>query len=194
MRLIPTNFASAFNAATSDDPVGMLFYERKINDHFRFFSRNIVSRRQTFLQGLEYRPNRSVRAALTAGIGSNEKYFAASLDAETQKLIFRTSYVLTGNSFQRISLASPLSSEVNKGNAQILYKPLEFVSLTAGHQNILQPVTLGGAMQQATVNQLCRRLPRREILFRERLFFLQYLWTQRTRNEPIRGPTLRATA
>ncbi len=143
-----------FNAATSDDPVGMLFYERKINDHFRFFSRNIVSRRQTFLQGLEYRPNRSVRAALTAGIGSNEKYFAASLDAETQKLIFRTSYVLTGNSFQRISLASPLSSEVNKGNAQILYKPLEFVSLTAGHQNILQPVTLGGAMQQATVNQL----------------------------------------
>jgi len=143
-----------FNAATSDDPVGMLFYERKINDHFKFFSRNIVSRQQTFLQGLEYQPNRSVRASLTAGVGSNQKYFAASFDAETQKLIFRTSYVLAGNSFQRISLASPLSSEVNKGNVQILYKPFEFVSLTAGHQNLLQPVTLGGAMQQATVNQL----------------------------------------
>ena len=132
----------------------MLFYERKINDHLKFFSRNIVSRRQTFLQGLEYQPNRSVRASVTAGIGSNQKYFAASLDAETQKLIFRTSYVLTGNSFQRISLASPLSSEVNKGNVQMLYKPLEFVSITAGHQNLLEPVTLGGAMQQATVNQL----------------------------------------
>jgi len=143
-----------FNAATSDDPVGMLFYERKINDHFKFFSRNIVSRQQTFLQGLEYQPNRSVRASLTAGVGSNQKYFAASFDAETQKLIFRTSYVLAGNSFQRISLASPLSSEVNKGNVQMLYKPFEFVSLTAGHQNLLQPVTLGGAMQQATVNQL----------------------------------------
>jgi hypothetical protein len=37
---------------------------------------------------------------------------------------------------------------------QLLYKPLEFVSLTAGHQNLLEPVTLGGTMQQATVNQL----------------------------------------
>lgn len=82
-----------FNSATSDDAAGVLFYERKLNDHFKFFSRNIVSRRQTFLEGLEYRPNRSVRAALTGGIGSNEKYLAASFDAETEKLIFRTSYV-----------------------------------------------------------------------------------------------------
>src|SRR5947207_4977546 len=43
-----------FNSATSDDPVGMFFYERKINDQLKFFSRNILSRRQTFLQGLEY--------------------------------------------------------------------------------------------------------------------------------------------
>lgn len=140
-----------FNAATSDDPVGMLFYERKINDHFRFFSRNILSRRQTSLQGLEYRPIRPVRASITAGIGSNQKYLAASFDAETEKLILRTSYVLTGNAFQRISLATPLSSEVNKGNAQVLYKPLESVSFTAGHENLLEPVTLGGAMEQAAV-------------------------------------------
>jgi hypothetical protein len=143
-----------FNAATSDNPAGILFYERKINNHFKFFSRNIVSLQQTFLQGLEYRPNRTMRAALTGGIGSNQKYFAASFDAETQKLIFKTSYVLTGNSFQRISLATPLSSEVNKGNVQVLYKPLEFVSVTAGHQNILEPLTLGGVVKQATVNQL----------------------------------------
>ena len=142
-----------FNAATSDDPVGMFFYERKVSDHFKIFSRNIISNRQTFLQGLEYQPNRSMKASVTAGMGSNQKYFAASFDAETQRLIFRASYVLTGNAFQRISLASPLSSEVNKGNVQLLYKPLEFVSLTVGHQNLLEPVTLGGAMQQAAVNQ-----------------------------------------
>ncbi|WP_348265265.1 hypothetical protein P8935_12125 [Telmatobacter sp. DSM 110680] len=159
-----------FNAATSDDPVGMLFYERKINDHFKFFSRNIVSRQQTFLQGLEYQPNRSVKASLTAGMGSNQRYFAASLDAETQKLIFRTSYVLTGNSFQRISLASPLSSEVNKGNVQMLYKPLEFVALTAGHQNLLEPITLGGAMQQASVNQLSADFHAEKFYFGSGLF------------------------
>ena len=143
-----------FNAATSDDPVGMLFYERKISNHFKFFSRNILSRRQSLLQGLEYQPNRSVRASVTGGIGSNQKYFAASMDAETEKLIFRTSYVVTGDSFQRVSLASPLSSEVDKGNAQVLYKPFAFVSITAGHQNLLEPVTFGVAMQRAAVNQL----------------------------------------
>jgi hypothetical protein len=143
-----------FNAATSDDPVGMLFYERKISNHFKFVSRNILSRRQSLLQGLEYRPNRAVRASVTAGIGSNQKYFAASMDAETEKLIFRSSYVLTGHSFQRVSLASPLSSEVDRENAQVLYKPFEFVSITAGHQNLLEPVTLGGAMERAAVNQL----------------------------------------
>jgi len=143
-----------FNAATSDDPVGMLFYERKINDHFKLFSHNIISRRQTLLQGVAFQPNRFVKAALAAGVGSNQKYLAASFDAETEKLIFRTSYVLTGKSFQRISLATPLSSEVDKENAQVLWKPMEFVSLTAGHQNLLEPVTLGGAMEHATVNQL----------------------------------------
>lgn len=143
-----------FNAATSDDPVGMLFYERKINARFKFFSRNIVSRQQTFLQGIEFQPHQSVRAAITGGVGSNQRYLAASLDAETQRLILRTSYVLTGDSFQRISLASPLSSEIDKGNAQVLYKPIEAISITAGHQNLLQPVTPGGAMEHATVNQL----------------------------------------
>lgn len=143
-----------FNAATSDDPVGMFFYERKISDHFKFFSRNIVSRRQTLLQGLEYQPIRAVRASVTAGLGSNQKYLAAGFNVDTEKLIFRTSYVLTGNSFQRISLATPLSSEITKGNAQVLYKPFESVSITAGHQNLLEPLTLGGVMQRATVDQL----------------------------------------
>ncbi len=160
-----------FTAATSDDPVGMLFYERKINEHFKFFSRNIVSRRQTLLEGLEFQPNRSVKASVTAGIGSNQRYFAASFDAETQKLIFRTSYVLTGNSFQRISLASPLSSEVDKGNAQLLYKPLEYVSFTAGHQNLLEPVTLGGSMEHATVNQLSADLHVEKFYFGSGMFF-----------------------
>ena len=160
-----------FNAATSDDPVGMWFYERKINNRFKFFSRNILSRRQTLLQGLEFQPTRSMRASITAGIGSNQKYAAASFDAETEKLIFRTSYVLTGKSFQRISLATPLSSEVDKGNVQVLYKPLEFVSLTAGHQNLLEPVTLGGATEHATVNQLSADFHVEKFYFGSGLFF-----------------------
>jgi hypothetical protein len=143
-----------FNAATSNDPVGMFFYERKLSDRLKFFPRDILSHRQTFLQGVEYRPSQWLKASLTGGIGSNQKYFASSIDAETQRLAFKASYVITGDSFRRVTVISPMSSEVNKGNVQMLYKPVDFVTITTGHENILEPLTPDGPMQQASVNQL----------------------------------------
>ncbi len=142
-----------FNAATSDDPVGIFFYERKLTERLRFFSRDIISNRQTLLQGLEWKQNKWLKASLAGGIGSNQKYFASAVDAETQKFAFKASYVLMGDRFHRVTVASPMSSEVDKGNVQMLYKPNQFLTITTGHQNILEPLTLGGPMQQASVNQ-----------------------------------------
>src|SRR5438445_6913403 len=76
------------------------------------------------------------------------------VDAETDKLAVKSSYVITGNMFHRITVVSPVSSEVNKENVQMLYKPDEHVSITTGHENILEPLALGGPMQQASINQL----------------------------------------
>ena len=143
-----------FSAATSNNPVGIFFYERKLTDRLRFFSRDIVSNRQTALQGLEWKQNKWLKASLTSGIGSNQRYFASAVDAETQKFAFKASYVLMGDTFQRVTVLSPLSSEVDKGNVQLLYKVNQFVTLMTGHQNILEPIALGAAMQQATVNQM----------------------------------------
>ena len=70
-------------------------------------------------------------------------------------------------------MISPLSSEVNKGNAQMLYKPNEFVSITTGHENILEPLTIGGPMQQATVNQLSTDFHLRRFYFGSGLFSSQ---------------------
>lgn len=143
-----------FNAATSDRPAGIFFYERNLNDEWKFFSREIVSNTQTALEGVEWKPRKWLKAGLTGGIGSNQGYFASSLHAETEKLAFKTSYVLTGNRFERVTVISPLGSEVNRGNVQMLYKPNSFVSVTTAHENILEPLVVGGPMQQASVNQL----------------------------------------
>jgi hypothetical protein len=142
-----------FNAAKSDDPVGIFFYQRKLSQRLTFFSRDILSHRQTLLQGVEYRANKWLTTSLTGGIGANQRYFASSLDAETHNLAFKASYVVTGDMFRRVTVISPLSSEVNKGNVQMLYRPNEFVSITTAHENILEPLTPGGPMQQASVNQ-----------------------------------------
>jgi len=109
-----------FSAATSDRPAGVFFYERRWNRHFKFFSRDIVSNTQTALQGVEWQPNKWLRTAVTGGTGSNQKYFASSVDVETEKLALKSTYVVTGDQFQRVTVISPLSSEVNKGNVQML--------------------------------------------------------------------------
>src|SRR5437016_2091783 len=143
-----------FNAASSDDPVGIFFYERKLSKELKFFSRDVVSNRQTLLQGLEYHPNKWLKASLTGGVGANQGYFASGMEAETEKLAIKTSYVITGDMFRRVTVISPMSSEVNKENVQMLYRLTEFVSITTGRENILEPLTPGGPMQQASVNQI----------------------------------------
>lgn len=143
-----------FNAASSDRPAGIFFYERDWSRNLKFFSRNIASNTQTSLQGVEWTAKKWLKTALAGGVGSNQKYFASSLDAETHKLAFKASYVLTGDEFHRVTVISPLASEVNKGNVQLLYRPNQYFSLTTGHENILEPLIIGGPMQQASVNQL----------------------------------------
>lgn len=165
--LLGTGF---FNAATSDSPVAIFFYRRKLSDHVRFFSRNILSNRQTFLQGLEWSPEKWAHASLAGGVGSNQKYGAAAFDAETDKLAFKTSYVVTGDMFRRVTVISPMSSEVNKGNVQMLYKPDEHVTITTGHENILQPVTVGGPMQAASINQISTDMHMEHFYFGSGLF------------------------
>lgn len=173
-----------FNAATSDDPVAIYFYERKLNDQLKLFSRNILSRRQTFLEGLEYSPKRGLKASLTGGTGSNQKYFAAAVDQETEKLAFKASYVITGDKFERVTVISPMSSEVNKGNVQLLYKPTGFATITTGHENILEPVAPGGPMEQASVNQFSADL------HVERFYFGSGLFTSNASGRSTQGTNL----
>lgn len=143
-----------FNAATSDDPVGVFFYQRKLSDNLRFVSRNIASHRQTSLQALEWSPQKWMKASVTGGLGSNQKYFAAGIDTETEKLAFKSSYVVTGDMFRRVTIASPMSSEVNKGNVEMMYKPEEHIAITTAHQNILEPLTVTGPMAAASIDQI----------------------------------------
>src|SRR5256885_3145966 len=159
-----------FNAATSESPVAILFYQRKLSENLRFVSRNIASNRQTMLEALEWSPQKWMKASATGGVGSNQKYFAAAIDTETQKLAFKSSYVITGNMFRRVTVASPDSSEVNKGNVQMLYRPNEYMSITTGHQNILQPLTAGGPMESASIDQVSTDMHAHRFYFGTGLF------------------------
>jgi hypothetical protein len=173
-----------FRAATSESPVGIFFYDRKLGRQLTFVSRNLVSNRQTFLEGLEYKANRWLKTSLTGGVGSDQRYFASGLDVETQKLAFKTSYVVTGDRFRRVTVTSPTSSEVSQGNVQMLYKPSSLFSLTAGHQNILQPLNPGVEIERASVNQISTDF------HVERFYFGSGLFTSHTSGRKTQGTNL----
>jgi hypothetical protein len=143
-----------FQSAQSDTPVGVLFYQRVLRPDLRFVSRNIISDRQTVLQGLEWQPKKWLKTSVSEGIGSNQPYSAAGFEAENDKLVLRASYIAAGSMFRRVTVPSPLGSEVDKGNVEVLYKPTSFFNITADHQNVLQALDLKSPMEQASVNEV----------------------------------------
>jgi len=143
-----------FSSARAEDPAGILFYQRRLNDHWRLYSRVILSRHSTSLQSLEWQPRKWLKISITAGTGSGDGYFASSLDAEFKTLTFRASYVAAGENFRRVTVPSLMDSEADRGNVEATYQPNSMVSLTAGHRDLLQPISLDSPLERASVNEL----------------------------------------
>jgi hypothetical protein len=143
-----------FQAAQSERPVAILFFQRRITKELRVVSRNILSNRQTSLQAVEWQPWKWLKTSATGGAGSNQKYFGAGFCAETDRLMLKGNYINAGSMFRRVTVVSPLGSEVNKANAELLYRPNAFFNITLGHQNILEPLTAPGPVAQASVNEV----------------------------------------
>ena len=143
-----------FQSARSEEPVAVLFFERALSEHTRFVSRNIVSSRQTFLESLEWQPRKWLKGSVSEGVGSNQKYFATGFDAEWSNLALRASYVAAGTEFRRVTVTSPVSSEVEKENIELFYRPNSIFSISAGHHHLLQPPDNQTPAAHAAVNEV----------------------------------------
>jgi hypothetical protein len=143
-----------FQAAQTEHPVAILFLRRRVSKNLRFVSRNILSNRQTSLQAVEWQPWKWLKTSATGGAGSNQKYFGAGFCVETDLLMLKANYINAGSTFRRVMVVSPLGSEVNKGNVELVYRANTFFNITLGHQNILEPLAAPGPMAQASVNDV----------------------------------------
>jgi hypothetical protein len=143
-----------FQAAQAEDPVAIFFFHRKLTDKLKFYSRSILSKQETALEALEWQPEKWLKMAVSGGIGSGHGYFATAFDAETKKLTLRASYIAASPDFRRIMVPSILNAEANKENIDVTYQVNPALSLTAGHHNLLQPLTLDSPLTQATMNDV----------------------------------------
>jgi len=166
--------AGFFQIAHSQDPVGVFFMERRLDHHLRLFSRNILAAQKTSLQGLDWQPCKWLDASVTGGAGSDQLYAATGMEAKTRTFAVKASYVDTGSEFRRITISSPLSSEVNRGNVEAVYQPLRAFSISAEHHKLLEPLTPTAPLSAASVNELVTNFNVARMYFGSGLFSSQF--------------------
>ncbi len=115
-----TGFVTPFlSVAQAEKATGLVFYERQASRSVRFFSYNLFSSRQTSIQSLEWKVRKDLRLALAGGIGSNQHYWASSLDFNRDWILLQAGYGRAGDNFRRIRVETPLVAETDRENIRL---------------------------------------------------------------------------
>ncbi len=151
-----TTFGSPFfRVADMEQPVGLVFVDSKVTDNLKLFSRNVVAERNTSIQGLEWKTNEWLTTSAAVGMGSGERYFATSFEAERGWISMKGSYIDAGSRFRRIIVDTPVSTEVDGANLVVTVRPRADLTITAGHQNFLEPnLAVNQEASRASVNNI----------------------------------------
>jgi len=128
-----------FRAASAENGAGALFIDFKLLPKLRLFSRNIISNRQTTINGAEWKPWAWLKTSLAGGVGANQGYFASGVSAERSWIIVKGAYIAAGDRFRRVVVGTPLNSEPDRENFMVTLRPRPFFDFTAGHLNFLGP-------------------------------------------------------
>jgi hypothetical protein len=144
-----------FQAFRNQTGLAAIFVDKRVTENFHFYSRDILSQQQTWIQGFEWRPHPWLKTGISAGIGSNKPYFAASLDADRNWYEVKAAYIQASNAFRRITTRSLFASEPDRENILLTVKPYSSLVLTAGHENFLAPQgSLSAPFERASVDQV----------------------------------------
>lgn len=144
-------FVPYLSVAQAQNPVGLVFYDRELARGLRFYSYNILSKRQTSIQSLEWQPRKHLTLAVAGGVGSNQRYGSASINFDRQWIKLLASYVAAGPAFQRIRVDNPVQSETDRENVRLELVPRSWLRLSYDRQNYVSPAT-PGVFPRASVN------------------------------------------
>jgi hypothetical protein len=144
-----------FQTAKMDSRAGMLFADVPLSPSLHFYSKTVISRKLTSVQALDWHPRKWLRTGVAAGVGSNQPYFAATSDVETNWLSLRAGYISASDRFRRVTAPSVYASELDRENILAVMKFPSGAGLILGHQNFLQPqgTDPSAPYLRATVNQ-----------------------------------------
>ena len=142
-----------FEGARAENPSFILFLDKRLARGLAFSSKMIFSRQITAIEGLDWAPADRLKIGISAGVGANQPYGAASLDFRRKWMIVQASYVEAGNQFHRAVVEAPLLSEPDRENAVITLKPTRFFTISGGRQNFLTPLSSSQTNVRSSIDQ-----------------------------------------
>jgi hypothetical protein len=124
--------------------------ERRLSPSTRWVSRNLLSRRQTSIQSLEW-SREKLKLALSGGFGSNQPYWASALAFNQGWITVDAGYTKSGEAFRRVVVSTPQFSENDRESIRVQLAPLPNLRIVASRHHYLAPEQ-SGLSGRATVN------------------------------------------
>lgn len=128
-----------FRGATTESFVGVLLVDRALARDLTLFSRNVLAKQHSSIQGLRWSPRPGLDISLAAGTGGGDFYGAGVLSAATSRVSLDAAWVETGRRFRLLAADLPTATEPQGPNLRINFRPTAFLGLGAGHQSFLPP-------------------------------------------------------
>ena len=137
------NGTPLFQSTSFSFPAAYLQWKQPLSESLTLLSTGLFSTRTggAFLESLSWALSSKLLYALTAGIGGDDPYAAASVVYKGRKLSLKGSYVLAGDRFQRGTDPELAISEPVRENLSAEYHLSHSFTLTGLHRNYFIPLT-----------------------------------------------------
>ena len=146
--------APFLNVARNDTPASAIFYERQLSPSLRFFSHNMISKRQTSIQAVEWSGRKDIKMSMSAGLGNNQPYWASSFSLTKHRMALDVSYAGSGDAFRRVLVRTPQLADNDRENIRFELTPLKNVRIVVSRNNYLSTFTANAAVDRAAVQGL----------------------------------------
>jgi hypothetical protein len=143
-------FAPFLNVARSDTPASAIFYERQLSSSIRFFSHNMISKRQSSIQAVEWSGRKDIKMSFSAGLGNNQPYWSSSFTLTKHRMALDASYAGSGDAFRRVLVTTPQLAENDRENIRFELTPLKNVRIVVSRNNYLSSFA-ANAVERAAV-------------------------------------------
>jgi len=140
-----------FEGAGFGEGMGFLSVHKDISPSWKISSDTIVSSKLTQIASAQWAPAKKLLLAFSGGVGANQPYGAASLNLSRKWIDVLGSYVYAGTNFRRAVVTSPLQAEPDKGNFQVILRPVQCLALSGGMQSYLVPNQANSASVSSSV-------------------------------------------